>query len=318
MAFAYTQYDLHPSGMLSEHPFPLVGRGRKVSFRFPEGTQLRKDIYLCFDQKLMPAPFANGSPMDTPVLVPESFIASAHTASAIVVDLSLFRSSNTLACESIASAFPGGYWGKADTSVSYSGTYFCSDSYKLASSYVNGYLSNPDAEIQHCIERHLLTAANDSIRREVNSDLLQPDPLKFLNILAPLNAEISRETVYRVHRELPWLTVKTCSVHLQVTNADELASLSDKMQASREQRRQAIFQVLADSFGNNALTPEIVQITTAFLQNNPEANAQQMLSFCTELKSLNRYFTMEQLLQMAHEVGALSSLPGGASHALLP
>jgi len=316
MPLTFTQYDLYPSGMYSECPFPLVGDGRKLWFNFPESGHRRKDIYIIIDGELDKTPFRNGSPLQTPIRGLARVMASPHEACAVVIDRSeISLAPIVLNHYRLPVCFPDGFNATVTVSVELSACVCCRDSAELIAECVEGALTDPESCAYRTLKACAQTAADTLIPQAIAQRF--QDPLEILNEAVQLRTQLSQEVIHAVQRRLPWLLVTGLETNLRVCNEAELVSMSNRMLEELKARMNTLYQAMISSFGTRPITPELGQIILGYEQSHPNASVADLTAFCQSLRQMNEHFSAAALLQMAQDTGCLPNAMGGERRALL-
>lgn len=278
----YDTISLQPSGMLSEHSFPLPGNNRKVQFQFPDGCS-SYELFLCIDGKLQKGAFRNNGPMATPISGIERLCPGPHSASVIVVDKRLIRLDN------MEPRIPDLVLKWKDYRVTcrfqahISATICCCDGANLAQSCHGGGLQNPEAAVRNTLGENFSQAASRILREAVEDGLLTPD--NAANEVVRLNEEICAEAKDKTTKTYRWLRVDGILSSISV-NSEELLVPVNQEAEDEKKKRDALFQLMLDQIGRSALTPEMPQLLEKYLNMKPDITDEEVFRFIGKMKEL--------------------------------
>ena len=307
----YDTISLQPSGMLSEHSFPLPGNNRKVQFRFPDGCSGR-ELFLCIDGKLQKNGFQNNGPMATPISGIERLWPNPHSASVIVVD------KGRVSLEGMEPHIPELVLKWRDYRVTcrfqakISAGICCCDSANLAQSYHSGGLRNPEASVRETLQQNFSRAAARILREAVEDGTLTPE--NAANEIVRLNEEICAEAKAKTTKAYRWLSIDGLFSNISVNSGELLVPVNQEAD-DRKKKRDALFQLMLDQIGRSALTPEMPQLLEKYLNMKPDITEEEVFRFIGKMKALAWAIPPERLERFFRE--GLESMEGGNRRGLL-
>lgn len=302
MAIFYDEVNVYPNGILTVQEFTPPINGRRVKFVLPKGYS-QKQVFTCIDGKY-DGPFNTVAPLESEIRGFELLRTGAHSATVIVINtgesplnpVSLrFNSAVTLSSGEI---MPLELVGTINATVRVSDV----------KSLLLDHLENGVNSVEKTIESILANC----VKKEINNLLREyASSLSELNRLGGFDYfsdQIIESACKSAHCYLNhnWFEIKSCSLDLKAMNWNKIIERENYLWIKAETRDdneyklknkliEMTYEALLKTYGQQPISNEMINLLVTYVQNNPNIQANELLSVTNEFKKLSQVYSFDQL-----------------------